>query len=507
MDHKHFLLKILTLSGVPKIITFGLTIISFPILIRSIGAAEYGEVLMVGAALGIFEMLMNFGVASAAGKAMANNRAYNPKVVFKQFLFWAQLQFFTAAIGFVPMVFAANFLLNGNNTLSSGSELLYVMSFTVVTQLAANFIRANLQSLLAFKSLAILDTIESVLRSAGYLIVACYFATPMGFALMMLGLSVVVSGLAGVMISQRLTCNLNEKCNLNLCDGTTPSLNIVKPKLMDCINFFWLGLSTRIFHQGPLLLIGRMMGSEVVGIIGAFSRITEILSTPYLIIGNALMVQVNAISQRGLDALETLWDAALRIATTSILLSAVIYLAAEPLAHILLPENKQAEEFFSTMAWLIAPVSIMCIFAPISDYMGGLISRNILLTTIACLQLPILWLGTFSLESNSIILAYVSIYYILALAYILIAAKVIFTKYTIRIQAGTKLYLAIVFLALFTVTQLEKTTLVSILFLHENYFNVYIEIALFLSIVITGIWLNSNTRKMYLNKNFFEIYS
>ena len=59
---RHYLLKVLGLSGIPKLVTFGLTLLSFPLLVRALGDYVYGAVLTYGAALGIFDVFVDFDV-------------------------------------------------------------------------------------------------------------------------------------------------------------------------------------------------------------------------------------------------------------------------------------------------------------------------------------------------------------------------------------------------------------------------------------------------------------
>lgn len=504
MTEKHYLLKVLGLSGTPKLVTFGLTMLSFPLLIRSLGANEYGVVLVIGAALAIFEVLIDFGVSSAAGKAMASIRADHPQAIRREFFAWARLQAFFVVVGFVPMLLAAWLMLQGNAALKFKPALLYVMSAAVVSQVALSFIRANLLSLLVFKSLAVLDIFESVLRSVGYLVVAFFYPTAMGLALAGLSTSVVAASLALVLIGRQLSSNATGGVASNLNSHAPPPPVSVKSRLRDSLNFLWLRLSTRLFQQGPLLLVGRLMGPELVGIIGAFSKISEIISTPYLVIGNALMVRVNEISRKGQHALQALWDTSFRIISTALLFSAVIYLAAEPLAHDLLPASPQAPMLFSILAWMVIATSTFSLVAPMSDYMGGLSTRNILLTGTAIVQLPILWVSSQLFGARGVVSAYVFVFIILAAGYILIASKVFFNKYFQRIQPELIIFSGKIFLTLLAVTQLKQLPFVQVLMPQNKSFFIYAQIGLFFSVVVAWIWLSKKTRAFYFNSNFFE---
>jgi O-antigen/teichoic acid export membrane protein len=504
MTEKHYLLKVLGLSSIPKLITFGLTLLSFPLLLRSLGVTEYGVVLMIGAALAIFEVLIDFGVSSASGKAMASVRAHHPQAIRREFFAWARLQAFFVVVGFVPMLLAAWLMLQGNAALQFKPELLFVMSAAVVSQVALSFFRANLLSLLAFKSLAVLDTFESVLRSGGYLAVAFFYATAMGLALAGLSVSVVAASLALVMVGWQLSSNATGGVTSNP-NSHAPLLPVsVKSRLWDSLNFLWLRLATRLFSQGPLLLVGRLLGPEVVGIMGVASKINDILSLPYMLVGNALMVRINELSRNGINALYSLWDTAFRIISTTLVFTVTIYLGSDLIAQTLLPESKQAKQLLPILILGFIPYTIACIIPAMSDYIGGLLWRTIAVTIFGALQLPLLWLVGRYYGAVTTIWLLVIIYTLMIIAYTVITSKLLFNSYIPRIRSELVIYSCIVFLTLLAVTQLKQLPFVQVLMPPNEPFFIYAQISLFVSIVVAGIWLTKKTRAFYFNSNFFE---
>lgn len=503
MSERHYLLKVLGLSGIPKVVTFGLTIISFPLLIRSLGATEYGVVLMIGAALGIFEVLVDFGVSSAAGKAMASIRAHHPQAIRREFFAWARLQAFFVVFGFGPMLLAAMLMLQGNAAIQLKPELLYVMTATVVSQVALNFIRANLLSLLAFKSNAVLDTLESVLRSTGYLVVAFFYSTAIGMVLAGLITSVATASLAIVLVGLRLSgSDTSGVASIPNSHASLASVSI-KARLRDSFNFLWLRLSTRLFQQGPLLLIGRMLGPELVGIIGAFSKISEIISTPYLVIGNALMVKVNEISRKGRDSLQALWDAAFRIMSTALLFAAVVYLASEPLANLLVPSSPQAPKIFCILSLIVFASAVGGIIAPMSDYAGGLFQRNLILSTFAILQLIVLWaVATVGTQIDTII-TIVTIYLAMIISYTFIASKSLFGHYAYNVRIEIITFYCIICSALFIIGLIDISQIIALT--DNNSVNILIfKIGLFFMIILIESLLAKKVRRYYFSKLFFD---
>ena len=122
-------MKVLRLSGIPNLITFCLTLLSFPLLLRALGAETYGTVLFIGAALGLFGVLVDFGVSSAASKAMAAVRVHQPGAIRHEFFVWARLQASFVLVGFIPMLLA--YLMVKGSPALQDTTLLLVMSAAV----------------------------------------------------------------------------------------------------------------------------------------------------------------------------------------------------------------------------------------------------------------------------------------------------------------------------------------------------------------------------------------
>ena len=111
---KNYLIKVLTLAGVPKVVTFTLTWLSFPLLLRALGPESFGTLVFIGAALALFETAMDFGISSASGKAMAEVRAQTPWAIRGEFFAWARLQILMVAVGFGPMLLGAYLMIRGS---------------------------------------------------------------------------------------------------------------------------------------------------------------------------------------------------------------------------------------------------------------------------------------------------------------------------------------------------------------------------------------------------------
>ena len=104
MNQKNYLLSVLGLSAIPRIATSLLTFICFPLMIRSMGAESYGTIIYLMAIISTLESFVDFGVSSAAGKAIAEARIKISSFVNEVVKRWARLQFIIATIGFFPLV-------------------------------------------------------------------------------------------------------------------------------------------------------------------------------------------------------------------------------------------------------------------------------------------------------------------------------------------------------------------------------------------------------------------
>ena len=194
---RYYLLKILGLSTIPRIVTFTLTLVSFPLMVKALGASQYGIFVYLINVISILESFADFGVSSAAGKALAEARTVRPAYIRRELSLWVKAQSAVAFVGLMPLVVIGYYLNTITGKLSAPPEVFFVVTLSIWMAIANSFIRASLVSLLSFKYLSVLDTVESVVRSIGYFFVA--FAMPTLFVLAVAGLvTVVCTSLLGV---------------------------------------------------------------------------------------------------------------------------------------------------------------------------------------------------------------------------------------------------------------------------------------------------------------------
>jgi O-antigen/teichoic acid export membrane protein len=199
-------------------------------------------------------------------------------------------------------------------------------------------------------------------------------------------------------------------------------------------NFLWLRAATRLFHELPLILIKRYSGFELVGLIGAIRVFVGYISMPFGIMGNAVMFRILEIKAK--NGLKFLWLKLMYFFSISIcLVSSIMFLDVNILKRII-------GGFEFTNSLLIAfPLLVLSqvgfnIFAPPSDFLGGLKKRNAILSLITILQWPlIIILNNFGFESIIYFYFIVVMNVVVLIAYLIISNISFFGSYKIVIES------------------------------------------------------------------------
>jgi O-antigen/teichoic acid export membrane protein len=498
MRDNNYLLKVLSVSIVPKIITFGLTLATIPVVLRNVGAAQYGMLIYIGSALSISEVLIDFGVSAAAGRRLAEIRTRWPGALRREIISWARLQAAFLFGGFVPMVLAAHFALVPDQD-DAYTPLLAVAATTLGLRVSLNFLRPCLQSMLAFKSMAVLDTCESVLRSIGQLAASQILPNAMGLALAELATAITAACLA-IILTIRELHELNGSSV-----GEAPAMGL-RDRLRASTAFLLLRLSTRSFQELPLVLIGRLVGPELVGIIGAFRRLAEILTTPFLIVGNALAVRVNEIQQHGRKAMSALWETGMRISSTAIYIALLCNLSAKGLAGMLLPQSTSAPMAFAILSPLVLALSMNGMLIPMSDYLGTLRRRIALLSVLALLQVPVLWLSINSRGIEGALVGYVTTHIVLSAAYLLLAHYSFFGTWSLSLLPELVVFGSCC-LGAYALTRILTPSLVEWLHSVASWPNIWLNfetLIVFNLIFAMGLVMLGSCRRYYLRRDFFN---
>jgi O-antigen/teichoic acid export membrane protein len=500
MSDSHYLVKVLGLSALPRLVTICLSLITYPLMVRAVGVSEFGVVVYVSAVIAVLESFIDLGVSSAAGKHIAIARERDPTGVVSVLRRWARLQAIVAFAGLVPFLLIAYLVAANSRAVEVSVEVVIVLVLSAWIAIILNFVRASLSSLVAFRSLAALDGFEATVRSATWVAVAFLMPTALGLAIAGLVTAGCSAGLA-VMLVWRLARRI----------GGTPSASRRGPDLtlVDMIRessgFLWLRLVTRIFQSIPLVMFGRLFGSEVVGVIGAFAKIVEWLNFPFAVIGNALAVRAPGVVAKGNRAVRELWDVLSRFAAVLLMLAATVFLGSDLLAAALLPASASAGAFIGILSITIFTTGCGSVVAPMSDYVGSLRLRNTLLSILAFVQIPIIWLGAHAGGEMGGLIAHACVLAVMATGYVIIAQRAFFSGGGYRVRAEAAYFIALLAVALLIVSLLNvQQTFASALSAYHIH-HAFVSIALFWSIVFCGLLLNGAARRFFLTKRFLSV--
>lgn len=424
MNDRHYLLKVLGLSAIPRVVTSVLTMVSFPLMVRTLGASQYGVVVYLAAVTVVLESFADFGVSSAAGKEIAAARETGRRPLDRVIRHWARLQLIVAVLGFVPLLGVTYLVATTTSQIAFSTEVLVILVTATWVTIPVNFIRSAFASTLAFRSLTALDSFESIVRSLSWLFVAYIAPTTLGLAVANL-LTVGSAAVLGSFLLWRVVHRLEAPRPDEELDHVPTAID--RQMIRESMNFLWLRLATRVFQSIPVMLFGRLFGSEVVGIVGAFNKISETLAFPFTVVGSALAVRATGIVANGAAAARRLWDVVARFIAVAVLFSVSAYLGSALLAKILLPKN-DATAAFGILAITITTTAVSSIVAPMSDYVGALRSRNLLLTMFSLGQIPVIYLGGRLFGSLGGIGAYVLMLALMNIGYVKIALVAFFPR-------------------------------------------------------------------------------
>lgn len=439
MDDRNYLYRVLGFSAAPKVATFALTLVSYPLLVRSLGVADYGLFVYLTSLIALLELFAGFGVNHAAGRGLAECRAHHPGSLRFELRRWLSLQVMVCVVSALPMFGAGYAYLR----LAGGPYvplLLYALSFVALYfGVLVAFTRNALTSLLSFKSLAILDTVDSTVRSAGWIWVAMFHPTVTGLAIASLVNVAISMTLGGILIGRALGFSGTPAS----ADESPARVLVISAMLRDSASYFALVVGTRAFNSLPVLLIGRLLGFEATGVLGAFAKVVEILSLPFTVIGNALMVRAPEIKRLGSEAVRRYWDMLFLLAVMAFVTVVGLFIVHRECARWLMPASERAPTLFILLPIWVFARSVSDLFAPASDYVGGLRRRIHFLGGFALAQLPLIWIGAHFGADMGAIGAMVFTYTFMIVGYVRIAHSVFFEGVPYRVPVEARLGSAI----------------------------------------------------------------
>jgi O-antigen/teichoic acid export membrane protein len=501
MKDKNFLLKVLGLSGVPRVFTFLFTVFTFPIMLRQVGATEYGIIVFLSSIILIFESFADFGVSSAAGKEIANARVHRPNLIIKEIFNWSKFQLRAALVGLIPMAVATYYLAHSNTEMHISN---FIIALTLVSSwvtIMSNFARAILTAILSFKSLALLDTVESVSRSSSFLFVAFCMPNALGLAIASIAVGLFIAITA--FVTMFVTIREYQAKNLVEDNNSISSPLSENQMFKESLNFLWLRLATRCFSGLPIFILGHQFNSGIVGVVGTIQRMVDLLTFPFAVMGNALSVKGKELINKGNKVVESVWEVIFRVQSLAIIQWAITLVGSGFFSAFLFTNEKPEGIVFAVLTITVLTTSISVLVNPLTDYVGALKKRNILLSIVSFAQVPVIFLFGNFFGVIGAISAYVFVLLFINIGYLHIALKSFFPyrKYSLRPE-NVKLIIVILYL-LVVVLAIQQFILkyLNADFAHNIYLYSIVGFLVLLSAVVMG---SKKLRTFYITTKFFE---
>lgn len=501
MNSKKYLLNVLGLSAVPRIISSLYTLISLPIMLRAVGAEEYGKVLYYGAVIAILEAFVDFGVSSAAGKELSSARVSRPGRLLVEFLSWARMQLSISLIGIVPLFIVSYFVIYSSDKIEFNLTILILVVASAWLAICSNFIRAALTAMLGFKPLALLDTYQSLFRSTSFLFVAFMMPSAMGVVVagFVTALTTAIIAVIIVMLLIKQKKYASPRYNNHNEAGLTQ-----KEMIRESLYFFWLRLAVRSFDSIPVFLFGRLLGAEVVGVVGAVAKLLELITFPFAVIGNALSVQAQSIIIQEVDTITAFWDAIMRFISLALFGVAFLVLGHDYLSILLLPKSDIAPLLVFAMSLQVLTIAISSIVGPVSDYVGALKQRNILLTIMTFLQIPVIWVAAWIGGAIGGISAYLIILLSMNWGYMRIALGLFFNNNRYQIRKEIRLFAIFTILSLIFAMVIKVQIITFFGFSAQSILTFIICFLTFIVAVVSSVVAHPELRAYYINERFFN---
>jgi O-antigen/teichoic acid export membrane protein len=430
---RRYLLSVIGFSSTGRTVTSVLTLISLPIALRAVGPAQFGVFVSVTALLNVVVCLADFGIAAAAGKAIAGARVRGAGTARRELVRAARLQAVVAAAALVPVIAVSFMAVALAKRAPMAPGFLPVMALAAWIGVATNFMRSCLRSFLAFGRLAVLDTVESTVRTLTWLAAAWLVPSALGLAEASL-VTAIVTGTIGAMILSRVGRPGEPAGQSATAEREAPPpLRSNAEFLRESLSFLGMGLSTKVFQSVHFVIFALLLNAEMVGVIGAFARLLELISFPFLTIGNALAVRAHEVKTRGTRASAALWDACWRFVVLATVAMGAFLLTSDLVARLLVPRSPNGPWAFALLSLAILTYSVACFIPTMSDFVGGLHNRLVFLGALALGEIPFLWAAASIYGDRGAVFGYLTVQVVMVVGYVLIAKRVFFghARYTL----------------------------------------------------------------------------
>jgi len=278
------------------------------------------------------------------------------------------------------------------------------------------------------------------------------------------------------------------------------------PKILiyKSIDFFWLRIATRSLTSIPNIIFGKIFGADFVGIIGAYSKIIDLLNFPYGVIGYALAVRASDIVVKGVSKVTALWNMVSKVVSLSLFLSAICFIGSPYIKMVLFPNNPNSISIIKIMSILIFTNAISSTITMMSDYVDSVKSRNILISFVSIFQIPILLFVAKMYGENGSVLCLALVILITNYFYIKIALKNFFKDARFHIRKEVIYFSFTIIFALIVSDYFQRNDYV-LIFAQVNWLNNFLSSIFILTfVIILSFIFNKKMRRFYSLRNILN---
>ena len=415
---------------VPRIVTSVATLVSFPLVVSALGPVTYGTAATVGAFVGLLQLIGDFGISSAVSRAVAHASARERHRLRFVISRWAGIQLSVCAVFLVIALAAVSFAKDRLNFHIDSMAILAIPVLTATFAIMSAFVRAALRALACFERLAIVDTMESLCRSGGWLVVAFAFRTVEALFIaeataVLLGFVATSIMLVAVLCSAATTSGSETPIDVAAAaEAAWPLARIFRESLA----FLGIRLATQSYTQVSVLVAGRVVGVEAAAVMAVLVKLVDMVNGPVTLLGLAVGVKaVQAAHGEPVQRL-ALWNQMARVCSLWTIVSAGFLLCGSAIAALMLPTVGGAGEAIAIFAIFVQMNAISSIVTVVVDYLGKAGPRALWMVPNAFVQVGAIVIGGRLGGLMGIVVATVASYVALVAGYVVLSALAVFGR-------------------------------------------------------------------------------
>jgi hypothetical protein len=170
-----------------------------------------------------------------------------------------------------------------------------------------------------------------------------------------------------------------------------------------------------------------------------------------------------------------------------------------------MPESSQAPILFPIMSVLFFARAVSDLYAPASDYVGGLGLRVKFLSLCAILQLPLIWLGSEVYQDVGAVIALVASYSLMIAGYVFIAKRVFFGYEDYHLPKDVPIAVIMILGALFASLFVTRSVTSTEIVLPSNLKAIFVTLDLYVVISLVLFISVPALKRVYLTLKLLDL--